>query len=113
MRPATIVSDGLACFVAAEQSGVHEPIVTGGGRASAQDERFHGVNIFLGNFKSALNGTYRAFLFSKYAYRYFAEFQFRLNHREDLRTILAKTLSAIVAAPPTPERRLRAVETHC
>ena len=112
-RPATIVSDGLACFVAAEHSGVHEPIVTGGGRTSAQDERFHGVNIYLGNLKSALTGTYRAFKFAKYAHRYFAEFQFRLNHREDLPTILAKTLAAALLAPPTPERLLRAVETHC
>ena len=46
-RPVTIFSDGLACFTAARQAGVHEPVVTGGGRASAQDERFQGVNIFL------------------------------------------------------------------
>jgi len=113
VRPATIVSDGLACFVASEQAGVHEPIVTGGGRTSAQDERFHGVNVFLGNLKSALTGTYRAFKFNKYAHRYFAEFQFRINHREDLPEILAKTLAAVVSAPPTPEGRLRAVETSC
>ena len=113
VRPATIVSDGLACFVAAEQAGVHEPVVTGGGRASAQDERFRGVNIYLGNLKSALTGTYRAFKFSKYAHRYFAEFQFRINQREDLRSLLAKTMDAVLLAPPVPLTKLRAVETAC
>jgi hypothetical protein len=112
-RPATIVSDGLACFVAAQQAGVHEAIVTGGGRASAQDERLQGVNIFLGNLKSALTGTYRAFKFSKYAHRYFAEFQFRINRREHLRTLLAQTVQAVLLAPPLPLTRLRAVETPC
>lgn len=112
-RPATIVSDGLACFVAAQQAGVHEPVVTGGGRASAQDARFQGVNIYLGNLKSALTGTYRAFKFSKYAHRYFAEFQFRINRREDLRTLLSKTMHAVLLAPPLPLTRLRAVEPSC
>lgn len=113
VRPATIVSDGLACFVAAQKAGVHEPVVTGGGRASAQDARFQGVNIYLGNLKSALNGTYRSFKFAKYAHRYFAEFQFRINWREDLRGILAKALGAVLLAPPVPLGSLRAVESHC
>jgi len=113
VRPATIVSDGLACFTAAQQSGVHEPVVTGGGKASAQDERFQGVNIFLGNLKSALTGTYRAFNFAKYAHRYFAEFQFRINRREDLRSLLANTLQAAILAQPLPLHRLRSLETPC
>lgn len=113
VRPVTIVSDGLACFAAAEGAGVHEAVVTGGGRASAQDARFQGVNIYLGNLKSALNGTYRAFKFAKYAHRYFAEFQFRVNRREDLRSIFVKTLAALLLAPATPLRCLRAVETPC
>ncbi len=112
VRPSTIVSDGLACFVAAQQAGVHEPVVTGGGRSSAQDPRFQGVNIFLGNLKSALTGTYRAFKFAKYAHRYFAEFQFRINRREDLPSILAATLSAVSCASPVSLARLRGVETH-
>jgi hypothetical protein len=113
VRPVTIVSDGLACFAAAEDAGIHEVVVTGGGRASAQDARFQGVNIYLGNLKSALNGTYRAFKFAKYAHRYFAEFQFRVNRREDLRSILSQTLGALLLAPATSLRCLRTVETPC
>jgi hypothetical protein len=112
-RPATIHTDGLSCFAAAQDAGVHEPVVTGGGRASAQDERFQGVNIYLGNLKSAITGTLRSFKFAKYAHRYFAEFQFRLNHREDLQAILACTLQAALLAPPVNLARLRAVETAC
>jgi predicted RNA-binding Zn-ribbon protein involved in translation (DUF1610 family) len=112
-RPATIYTDGLGCFGAADDAGVHEQVVTGGGRASAQDERFQGVNIYLGNLKSAITGTFRAFRFAKYAHRYFAEFQFRINRREDLRSILALTLQAALLAPPITLTRLRVVETPC
>jgi transposase-like protein len=113
VRPATILTDGLACFGAAEHAGVHTPVVTGGGRASAQDPRFQGVNIYLGNLKSALSGTYRAFAFGKYAHRYFAEFQFRFNRREDLHAIFGLMLAAVVTAPPAPSRFIRQVETRC
>ncbi len=113
VRPATIVSDGLACFNAAADSGVHEPIVTGGGRSSAQDGRFQAVNIYLGNLKSALNGTYRSFKFAKYAHRYFAEFQFRINRREHLDLILTDTLKAVLDAPQASLAILRGLETAC
>ena len=73
-RPVKVISDGLACFTAAQQAGVHEAIVTGSGSASAKDHRFQRVNIYLGNLKSAITGTYRHFKFNKYAPRYFAEF---------------------------------------
>ena len=36
VRPLTVVSDGLWCFTAAESAGVHERIVTGGGKASVK-----------------------------------------------------------------------------
>ena len=36
----------------------------------------HGViNTLLGNLKTAINGSYHAFDFAKYAHRYLAEFQ--------------------------------------
>ncbi|MES1954171.1 ISXo5 transposase [Salinisphaera hydrothermalis EPR70] len=37
------------------------------------------VNIMLGNLKTAINGTYHAFKFAKYAPRYLAEFQYRFQ----------------------------------
>ncbi len=33
VRPLTVVSDGLACFLATEKAGVHQRVVTGGGKA--------------------------------------------------------------------------------
>lgn len=112
-RPVTVVSDGLACFAAAKQAGVHEPVVTGGGSASAKDHRFQGVNIYLGNLKSAITGTHRHFKFKKYAQRYFAEFQFRFNRREDLRAMLSELIQAAIHRPATPRRCIRKLETCC
>jgi len=112
-RPVTVVSEGLACFTAARQAGVHEAIVTGGGSASAKDHRFQGVKICLGNLKSAITGTYRHFNFAKYAARYFAEFQFRFNRREDLRAMLGELIRAAIDRPRSPRRSIREVETCC
>lgn len=74
LRPLTVVSDGLDCFTAAARSGVHQRIVTGGGKASVQLPEFASVNILLGNLKTAITGTYHAFDFAKYSCRYLAEF---------------------------------------
>lgn len=112
-RPVTVFSDGLACFTAAQQAGVHEAIVTGGGSASAKDQRFQGVNIYLGNLKSSITGTYRHFSFAKYAPRYFAEFQFRFNRREDLRGMLDELIRAAIHRSPAPRRSIRTVEACC
>jgi len=112
-RPVTVISDGLACFAVAQQAGVHEAIVTGGGSASAKDSRFQGVNIYLGNLKSSITGTYRHFNFAKYAMRYFAEFQFRFNRREDLRGMLGELVQAAIHRQPSPRRSIREVETCC
>ena len=48
VRPLTVVSDGLACFNAAERAGIHERIVTGGGKASTKLPQFKVVNTVLG-----------------------------------------------------------------
>ena len=40
LRPVTVVSDGLGCLSVLADSGVHEPTVTGGGRASAKLPQF-------------------------------------------------------------------------
>jgi ISXO2 transposase-like protein len=56
--PATLVSDGLGCFIAVRGMGVlHEPHVTGGGVASAKHPAFRAVNTALGNIKTSLAGT--------------------------------------------------------
>jgi len=107
VRPVTIVSDGLACFIATEQAGVHERIVTGGGKAAAKLPQFRAVNTVLSNLKTGLSGTYHAFKFAKYAHRYLAEFQYRFNRRFDLRSILQRLIQAACTTNPHSLGRIR------
>jgi ribosomal protein L37AE/L43A len=108
---ATLVSDGLWCFRAATIVGLeHERILTGGGKTSVKLPQFNAVNTLLGNLKSAINGTYHAFDFAKYAHRYLAEFQYRFNRRFDLRSLFKRLLVALVKAPVCTERHLRLAE---
>jgi ribosomal protein L37AE/L43A len=108
---ATVVSDGLWCFRATTFVGAgHERIVTGGGKASVKLPQFRAVNTLLGDLKTAINGTYHAFAFAKYAHRYLPEFQYRFNRRFNMKTLLPRLLAALVGAPPSSERQLRAAE---
>lgn len=107
VRPLTVVSDGLACFNAAKDAGVHEPTVTGGGSASVKLPQFKAVNTVLSNLKTSLSGTYHAFGFAKYAHRYLADVQYRFNRRFNLKTILQRLLGAALATSPRPARILR------
>ena len=108
---ATLVSDGLWCFRAATIIGIeHQRILTGGGKASVKLPQFKAVNTLLGNLKSAINGTYHAFDFAKYAHRYLAEFQYRFNRRFDMRSIFKRLLFAMAQAPVCTERYLRLAE---
>lgn len=112
--PATLVSDGLGCFTAVRGTGIlHEPHVTGGGAASAKHPSFRAVNTALGNIKTSLAGTYHAFSFRKYAFRYFGQMQYLFNRRFDLRTILQRLARAASQAAPCPLRVVRAAETSC
>jgi hypothetical protein len=100
VRPLTVVSDGLACFQATEKAGVHERIVTGGGKAAAKLPHFKAVNTVLSNLKTGLSGTYHAFKFAKYAHRYLAEYQYRFNRRFDLQSILARLVQVACRTQP-------------
>ena len=107
VRPVTVVSDGLTCFIATEQAGVHERIVFGGGKAAAKLAQFRAVNTVLSNLKTGLAGTYHAFKFAKYAHRYLAEFQYRFNRRSDLRPILQRLIHAACTTNPHSLERIR------
>jgi len=115
VRPLTAASDGLSSFTAAADAGVHDRIVTGGGRASANAKHpeFQAVNIMLGNLQTAIAGTHHAFRFAKYAPRYLAEFQFRLNRGHRMKEMLPAMLRAILAAQPCPLAAVRAPEVPC
>ena len=106
-----VVSDGLWCFRGVTIIGAdHEPIVTGGGKASAKRPQFKAVNTVLGNLKTALSGTYHSFDFTKYAHRYLAEAQYRFNRRFDFASILARLLRAAALTPRRPARLIRLAE---
>ena len=110
---AWVVSDGLSCFRATTIVGAeHDPVVTGGGKASVALPELRAVNTLLGNLKTAIEGTYHAFDFAKYAHRYLAEFQYRFNRRFNMRTIFSRLLVALVASPASPEHWLRLAEVH-
>lgn len=112
-RPLTVVSDGLDCFEAASTAGVHDRVITGGGKAAAQHPKFAAVNTVLANLKTAFTGTYHAFDFAKYAPRYLADVQFRLNHRYRLDRILLATLRSMVRASPCNRVLMRRPEVGC
>ena len=102
-----VLSDGLACFNGVTAAGcVHEPMVTGGGKAAVERPEFRWVNTILGNIKSALRGTYHA-IRPKYAQRYLAEFEYRFNRRFDLPDIIPRLLYVALRTPPMPERLLK------
>lgn len=102
---AHVVSDGLWCFRGIKIIGAeHEPTVTGSGKRSSKLPQFKAVNTLLGNLKTALNGTYHAFDFAKYAHRYLAEAQYRFNRRFNLASIMARLLRAASLTLPRPAR---------
>lgn len=113
VRPLTVVSDGLGCFAAAEHAGVHERIVTGGGKASVKLPQFQAVNTVLSNLKTAISGTYHAIGFVKYAHRYLAEVQYRFNRRFDLRSILRRLVRVAAVTEPQNRRFIREAEVGC
>jgi ribosomal protein L37AE/L43A len=113
VRPLTVVSDGLGCFTATGSAGVHERIVTGGGKASVKLRQFQAVNTVLSNLKTAMAGTYHAVKFNKYAHRYLAEVQYRFNRRFDLRSILCRLTRIAAITKPHTRVVIREAEVGC
>jgi hypothetical protein len=105
---ATVVSDGLWCFKAVTEIGcTQQREVVGKGRKSTDMESFTWVNTILGNLKTAINGTYHAFDFEKYAHRYLDEYQYRFNRRFDLAMMLSRLVKATAQTSKRPEAWLR------
>lgn len=108
----TVFSDGLACFKAFHTEHCqHIAIVTGSGRASAQNPVFKWVNTLLGNVKNALSGTFHAF-HPKHAPRYLAEFEYRFNRRFDLGSMIERFSYIALRTPPMPYRLLKLAEPY-
>lgn len=106
-----VVSDGLNCFPAVEDVGcVHKRVVVGPDQKSVEMECFSWVNTILGNLKTAIAGTYHAFDFKKYGYRFLGEVQYKFNRRFDLSTILRRLAYAAANTGCRPERFLRSAK---
>jgi hypothetical protein len=107
-----VVSDGAPSFNYAKwnQLAEHHAIVTGGGKQACEIPQLKAVNTVLGNLKTAIAGTYHAFKFGKYAYRYLAEYQYRFNRRFDLSALMQSVIRAATACKPAPVRSLRMAE---
>lgn len=113
VRPLTVVSDGLSCFTVTETTGVHERIITGGGKASVANPKFAAINTTLSNLKTAITGAYHAIGFFKYAHRYLAEFQYRFNRRFDLSVIFKRLVIAVAATSPMNRVFIRMADVGC
>lgn len=104
----TVISDGLACFNAVTEIGcAHERQVVGKKRRSTDMDCFTWVNTVLGNLKTAITGTYHAFDFAKYGYRYLGEHQYRFNRRFDLEAMFTRLCSAMAKSDKRTETWLR------
>jgi len=102
-------SDGLGCFNGLADAGMkHVPVVTGGGRPD--EVRFKWVNVGLGNLKSALTGTCRS-CDAHHVDRYLAAYEWRFNHRFDLRLNLGRLAGVAAHTAPAPYHSIAAVRT--
>ena len=109
MESARAARSGEA-LIATAQAGVHERIVTGGGKAAAKLAQFRAVNTVLSNLKTGLAGTHHAFKFAKYAkcaHRCLAEFQYQFSRRFDLRSILQRLIHVACTTNPHSLERIR------
>ena len=75
------------------------------------DASLQWVNTALGNVKAAITGTYRA-INSEHVPRYLAEFEYRLDRRYDLATMIPRLTWAAVRTTPMPYRLLKLAEVY-
>jgi ribosomal protein L37AE/L43A len=102
-----VVTDGFACFNAFSKSTkMHLSVPMKPDPKTGKKPYFKWVNTILGNVKTSITGTYRSRK-DEYTTRYLAEFQYRINRRFDLRTILSKLIYASAHTPPLPMGMLR------
>jgi len=60
-----------------------------------------------------MSGTNHPIKFVKYTRRYRAEFQYRFNHRFDMRIIFARLAFVASGSPPQNRRLIRASKVGC
>lgn len=100
-----VATDGLIGFSVLETIGhVHRPQKAVPGKAGCEVAPFAWLNTILGNLKTALSGTHHAFKFGKYAHRYLADVQYRLNRRFDMASMVQRLLVAAARTTPCPKK---------
>ncbi len=109
---AHLVTDALASLEAASAVVAEYTAITVSPRQSSELGVFQWVNTIIGNFKTAMRGTYHHINVHKYRARYLAEAQYRLNRRFELHALVDRLLQACVATAPSPEKWLRLAETR-
>jgi len=109
---AHLVTDALASLDAASAVVTEYTAITVSPRKSSELGVFQWVNTIIGNFKTAVRGTYHHINVHKYLARYLAEAQYRLNRRYELHALVDRLLHACVSTAPCPEKWLRLAETR-
>ena len=95
-----------------QEAGHAHTVIEARGRAATEEEHARWLNLVLSNLKRALDGTYHAFKFFKYAHRYLAEAAWRFNRRFALDALVPRLLVAAARGQAWSERRLRSVPVY-
>lgn len=112
LAPGTLVyTEDRTGLTGIEASGARLLRQKGSVHGSARTGRYFWLRTLKGNLYSALRGV-RHLDLSRYAGRFLALFQFRLNHRFDLATIAHHLLGCAARESPKPRRMILAVESH-
>lgn len=102
-----VLSDGLGCFAAVVDAGCTHTVEVVGQRKPRELPQFKWVNTVLGNLKTMLSGSYKAFGYAKYADHYLAAFTYRFNHRFDLADLVVRLVVDVCRGKPAPQHVIR------
>ena len=65
------------------------------------------LNTLLGNLKTMMSGAFKALKYRKYPQPYLGAFAYRLNHRFDLRDLIANLIVDAARTKPVPKKIIR------
>ena len=103
----SVLSDGLGCFAAVTNAGCTHTVEVVGQRKPRDLPQFRWVNTVLGNLKTMISGSYKAFGYAKYAHHYLGAFAYRFNRRFNLADLVVRLIVDVCRCAATPERVIR------